>query len=112
MYLELTVTWAISCLLLLSDCYKSVTLINSGCRGGVLEPEGTVAVQFKQRDLVQTMKRIDPLYNELFLKNSKEEMPHEERKKRVSELRNREAYLLPAYHMVIFIVLNCCLNIA
>lgn len=69
-------------------------------RGGVLEPEGTVAVQFKQRDLVQTMKRIDPLYNELFLKNSEEEMPHEERKKRVSELRNREAYLLPAYHMI------------
>ena len=66
----------------------------------MLEPEGTVTVQFKQRDLVQTMKRIDPLYNELFRRNGKEEMANEERKKRVSELRNREAYLMPAYHMV------------
>ena len=31
-------------------------------RGGVLEPEGTVIVQFKQKDIVQTMKRIDPKY--------------------------------------------------
>ena len=73
----------------------------SAYRGGVLEPEGTVSLQFKQRDIVQTMKRIDPLYNDLFRKNGKEEMAHEERKKRVSELRNREAYLMPSYHMVI-----------
>ena len=73
----------------------------SDYRGGVLEPEGTVSLQFKQRDIVQTMKRIDPLYNDLFRKNGKEEMTHEERKKRVSELRNREAYLMPSYHMVI-----------
>ena len=65
-----------------------------------MEPEGTVTVQFKQKDLVQTMKRIDPLYNELFKKNGNEDMAHEERKKRVSELRNREAYLMPSYHMV------------
>ena len=42
------------------------------------------------------MKRIDPLYNELFKKNSKDDLSHEERKKRVSELRNREVHLMAA----------------
>lgn len=31
-------------------------------RGGVLEPEGTVEIKFRKKDLVKTMRRIDPVY--------------------------------------------------
>lgn len=29
-------------------------------RGGVLEPEGTVEIRFRQKDLVKAMSRCDP----------------------------------------------------
>lgn len=31
-------------------------------RGGVLEPEGTVEIKFRKKDLVKTMRRVDPVY--------------------------------------------------
>lgn len=31
-------------------------------RGGVLEPEGTVEIKFRRKDLVKTMRRVDPVY--------------------------------------------------
>lgn len=34
-------------------------------RGGVLEPEGTVEIKFRQKDLTKAMKRIDPVYKKL-----------------------------------------------
>jgi len=69
-------------------------------RGGVLEPEGTVSVKFKQRDIVQTMKRIDPSYKELFEKIDNSATSDDERKDAQTALRHREAYLMPCYHMV------------
>lgn len=30
--------------------------------GGVLEPEGTVEIKFRKKDLVKTMRRVDPVY--------------------------------------------------
>jgi len=33
---------------------------DSRARGGVLEPAGTVEIKFRQRDLVSTMRRLDP----------------------------------------------------
>lgn len=71
-------------------------------RGGVLEPEGTVTVQFKQRDIVQTMKRVDPKYRELFetIQENGPHLSHDDRKRHVTELRNREAYLMPSFHMI------------
>lgn len=35
------------------------------CRGGVLEPEGTVEIKFRRKDLVKTMRRVDPIYTSL-----------------------------------------------
>lgn len=32
-------------------------------RGGVLEPEATVEIKFRRKDLVKTMKRCDKEYN-------------------------------------------------
>lgn len=34
-------------------------------RGGVLEPEGTVEIKFRRKDLVKTMRRVDPVYTGL-----------------------------------------------
>lgn len=34
----------------------------TSCRGGVLEPEGTVEIKFRKKDLVKTMRRVDPVY--------------------------------------------------
>lgn len=71
-------------------------------RGGVLEPEGTVTVQFKHRDIISTMQRTDPIYNDLFTKakDDSDSISNEEKKKRALDLKNREAYLLPSYHMI------------
>ena len=68
----------------------------------MLEPEGTVTVQFKHRDIISTMQRTDPIYNDLFTKakDDSDSISNEEKKKRALDLKNREAYLLPSYHMV------------
>ncbi|XP_010113790.1 PREDICTED: acetyl-CoA carboxylase, partial [Chlamydotis macqueenii] len=34
-------------------------------RGGILEPEGTVEIKFRRKDLVKTMRRVDPVYMHL-----------------------------------------------
>lgn len=34
-------------------------------RGGILEPEGTVEIKFRRKDLVKTMRRVDPVYMRL-----------------------------------------------
>lgn len=39
--------------------FTSVILVP---RGGVLEPEGTVEIKFRRKDLVKTMRRVDPVY--------------------------------------------------
>lgn len=31
-------------------------------RGSILEPEGTVEIKFRKKDLVKTMRRVDPVY--------------------------------------------------
>ncbi|GAA6066847.1 acetyl-CoA carboxylase 2 isoform X1, partial [Tachysurus ichikawai] len=40
------------------------------CRGGVLEPEGTVEIKFRRKDLLKTMTRLDPEYSRLVQKLS------------------------------------------
>lgn len=34
-------------------------------RGGVLEPEGTVEIKFRRKDLLKTMRRLDSVYANL-----------------------------------------------
>jgi len=38
------------------------SLFPSLIRGGILEPEGTVEIKFRRKDLVKTMRRVDPVY--------------------------------------------------
>ena len=37
-------------------------------RGGVLEPEGTVEIKYRKKDLVKTMARLDKQYSDLLTK--------------------------------------------
>lgn len=37
-------------------------------RGGVLEPEGTVEIKYRKKDLIKTMARLDKQYSDLLAK--------------------------------------------
>ena len=37
-------------------------------RGGVLEPEGTVEIKYRKKDLVKTMARLDKQYSDMLAK--------------------------------------------
>uniref|UniRef100_A0A8C5AZK7 acetyl-CoA carboxylase n=1 Tax=Gadus morhua TaxID=8049 RepID=A0A8C5AZK7_GADMO len=63
-------------------------------RGGVLEPEGTVEIKFRRKELLKTMRRLDPLYA------GSPDLPEKEREAVEGQLRAREEFLLPIYHQV------------
>ena len=39
-------------------------------RGGVLEPEGTVEIKYRRKDMVGTMERLDTVYRFLLSKSN------------------------------------------
>ncbi|KAM9329623.1 acetyl-CoA carboxylase 2 isoform 2-T2 [Gastrophryne carolinensis] len=77
-------------------------------RGGVLEPEGTVEIRFRRKDLIKTMRRIDPIYIQIveqlacsyFSLVGTPELPATERKMLEKKLKAREELLLPVYHQI------------
>lgn len=69
-------------------------------RGGVLEAEGTVEIKFRKKDLLKTMRRIDPVYSRLAEQLGKPDLPSQERKDLEAKLKSREEFLLPIYHQV------------
>ncbi|XP_049645344.1 acetyl-CoA carboxylase 2 [Suncus etruscus] len=69
-------------------------------RGGVLEPEGTVEIKFRQKDLTKAMKRIDPVYKKLVEKLGAPDLSDKEMKELEAQLKEREEQLLPIYHQV------------
>uniref|UniRef100_A0A8D2KPK5 acetyl-CoA carboxylase n=1 Tax=Urocitellus parryii TaxID=9999 RepID=A0A8D2KPK5_UROPR len=69
-------------------------------RGGVLEPEGTVEIKFRRKDLVKAMRRIDPGYKKLVEQLGTAQLPEKERRELEGRLRAREELLLPIYHQV------------
>ncbi|XP_046694454.1 acetyl-CoA carboxylase 1 isoform X4 [Silurus meridionalis] len=69
-------------------------------RGGVLEPEGTVEIKFRKKDLVKTMRRVDPIYMGLAERLGTPELNVSERKELEGKLKEREEFLLPIYHQV------------
>jgi len=71
-------------------------------RGGVLEPEGTVDVKYRRRELLKTMHRLDAklvkLDQELQSEASSVMLLSEERKRVIhDEIYRREAEILPVY---------------
>ncbi|CAL8262915.1 unnamed protein product [Boreogadus saida] len=69
-------------------------------RGGVLEPEGTVEIKFRRKELLKTMRRLDPLYAGLSDQLGSPDLPEKEREAVEGRLRAREEFLLPIYHQV------------
>ncbi|KAK6475608.1 acetyl-CoA carboxylase-like [Huso huso] len=69
-------------------------------RGGVLEPEGTVEIKFRKKDLVKTMRRVDPVYSKLAERLGTPELSVKEHKELEAKLKEREEFLLPIYHQV------------
>ncbi|XP_043910511.1 acetyl-CoA carboxylase 1 isoform X2 [Protopterus annectens] len=69
-------------------------------RGGVLEAEGTVEIKFRKKDLVKTMRRVDPTYIHLAERLGTPELNASERKELEMKLKEREEFLLPIYHQI------------
>ncbi|KAK1331292.1 hypothetical protein QTO34_009243 [Cnephaeus nilssonii] len=69
-------------------------------RASVLEPEGTVEIKFRKKDLVKTMRRLDPVYIHLAERLGTPELSAAERKELENKLKEREEFLLPIYHQV------------
>ncbi|XP_060060877.1 acetyl-CoA carboxylase 1-like [Erinaceus europaeus] len=68
--------------------------------GSVLEPEGTVEIKFRKKDLVKTMRRVDPVYIHLAERLGTPELSAAERKELENKLKEREEFLTPIYHQV------------
>ncbi|XP_066459958.1 acetyl-CoA carboxylase 2 isoform X1 [Eleutherodactylus coqui] len=69
-------------------------------RGGVLEAEGTVEIRFRKKDLIKTMRRLDPAYTQIVEQLGTPELSELERKNFEKKLKAREEQLLPIYHQI------------
>ncbi|MCL4129408.1 UNVERIFIED_CONTAM: hypothetical protein GTU68_007193 [Idotea baltica] len=69
-------------------------------RGGVLEPEGTVEIKFKDKDLIKTMIRLDKPLQEMMQKLQKEDLPTDETRTLKKQILERQDNLKPLYHQV------------
>ncbi len=68
--------------------------------GGVLEPEGTVEIKYRQPDLLKTIHRLDAVVRGLDAKIANDSIDAAARAEAITELREREEFLLPLYHTV------------
>ncbi|XP_006151550.1 acetyl-CoA carboxylase 2 isoform X3 [Tupaia chinensis] len=69
-------------------------------RGGVLEPEGTVEIKFRKKELVKAMRRTDSAYKKLMEQLGGAQLTDKDRKDLESRVKAREDLLLPIYHQV------------
>nr|XP_050846901.1 acetyl-CoA carboxylase isoform X2 [Vespula vulgaris] len=68
-------------------------------RGGVLEPTGIVEIKFRNKDIVKTMHRIDPVIQKL-KENLNASNSIEEKTEIETVIRKREKTLIPIYQQV------------
>jgi len=69
-------------------------------RGGVLEPEGTVDIKFRMKDLSKAMDRVDTKCRSLREQISNPEITKQDRAKLEKEVRARQELLKPVYLQV------------
>ncbi|KAI4536359.1 hypothetical protein MG293_013751 [Ovis ammon polii] len=69
-------------------------------RASVLEPEGTVEIKYRKKDLVKTIRRLDPVSKKLMEQLGMSELSDTDRKELEGQLKAREDLLLPMYHQV------------
>jgi len=66
----------------------------------VLEAEGTVEIKFREKELLKTMKRIDPVMRKIVENLNSPELSEEEIKTLENQMKKRKDLLLPMYHQV------------
>ncbi|XP_025789381.1 acetyl-CoA carboxylase 2 [Puma concolor] len=76
------------------------TYADKESRASILEPEGTVEIKFRKKDLIKTMRRIDPVYKKLVEQLGVSELSDKDRRDLEGQLKAREDLLLPVYHQV------------
>ena len=69
-------------------------------RGGVLEPEGTVEIKFRSRELIKAMRRLDPEVKSLAEKLGDPSLDAKTKNELETQLLAREQSLLPIYTQV------------
>ncbi|XP_078337630.1 acetyl-CoA carboxylase-like isoform X9 [Crassostrea virginica] len=69
-------------------------------RGGVLEPEGTVEIKFRRKDLEKTMQRLDKACIQIVEKLTSPQLNPDEKAELQKKLAARQEKLLPMYHQV------------
>lgn len=76
------------------------------CRAGVLEPEGTVEIKYRQHEILATMNRLDDecrrLLAEVATANKATSPPRTSVKELQQKLKQRQQLLLPFYQQVRF----------
>jgi acetyl-CoA carboxylase/biotin carboxylase 1 len=66
-------------------------------RGGILEPEGTVEIKYRQKDLSKTIRRLDPVCRQWTADSASTSLDKMKLEQRIKE---REELLTPVYHQV------------
>lgn len=69
-------------------------------RGGVLEPEGTVEIKFRRKDLDKVMRRLDPQLRQLSEQLSTPDLAPETKAELQKKMRTLEDTLASTYHTV------------
>ena len=69
-------------------------------RGGVLEPEGTVEIKFKEKDIKTAMKRLDEKYCALVTAALNPNVTKEQKVQLNKNIKEREEVLSSVYHSV------------
>ena len=69
-------------------------------RGGVLEPQGTVEIKFRYKDLSKAMHRLDAQCLSIKERMASPELSQPDRLHLERDMRDREEELLPVYHQV------------
>lgn len=69
-------------------------------RGGVLEPEGTVEIKFRRKDLEKVMRRLDPNVRQIVEQMATPDLPANTRAELEKQLKAAEDALAPVYHTV------------
>lgn len=65
-----------------------------------MEPEGTVEIRFRKKDLIKAMHRIDVVCKDILNQLSSTQISSEQKKNLEKQLQQREQNLLPVYHQV------------
>ena len=79
---------------------SSISYSSLCARGGVLEPEGTVEIKFRRKDLNKVMHRLDPRLKQMSEEAADSTTAPERKTELQSQIKALEDSLAPVYHSV------------